>query len=394
MLPVAPATQPTGAPTDAFLSAPDGTFRIDGVPPGRFTAHAAHADFADGSADGVKAGGDVTITLRHGATIVGRVTDEHDAPVLGADVSIHAGTRTITVAISDEDGHYRLEHIAGTYQLRGWARGFGEVEIPVDAGPALEGHTIEQDVVLRVAGEVIAGRVTDSERRPIAKVEVTAKGGAHATTDGDGRFRLDGLAEGTYVLELKHPAYPTQHATAKAGDDDVAVTMAAGGGVRASVRDAFSSVPIAAFTVRAVGPDGKELSKPFTKGALELVPLAPGRWRLTIEARDFATRTVTVDVPAAREAGEPSVTDLEIELHEGATVGGTVYDEHGETVAGATVECGGVRGATDRYGTFKLVGVEPGDVPVKATFQGATGQKIVPLRSGDEVTTIEIKLGE
>ena len=121
---------------------------------------------------------------------------------------------------------------------------------------------------------------------------------------------------------------------------------------------------------------------------LSLAPLVPGTWRLTVEARGFATRVFDVEV----RAGDVQ-TGVWLDMQVGATVGGTVYDEHGEAVSGATVTCGLVSTTTDRLGSFKLRGVYPGDVPVVVSHPTAgAGQLVVPLRSGDDLSTLEIRV--
>ena len=71
----------------------------------------------------------------------------------------------------------------------------------------------------------------------------------------------------------------------------------------------------------------------------------------------------------------------------------TVYDAHGDVVRGATVESGGVRATTDVAGRFRLADVPPGDVAVRASHPAAgAGETLVPLRSGDEVLTLAIRL--
>jgi hypothetical protein len=102
---------------------------------------------------------------------------------------------------------------------------------------------------------------------------------------------------------------------------------------------------------------------------------------------------VDVDVPAGRGPRAVTVPELLIELAHGATIGGTVYDPHGEVARAASVECGGVRATTDKQGRYKLVDVPTGDVTVVATGTGGVrGEKKVAVRPGDEVLTLDVRL--
>ena len=79
----------------------------------------------------------------------------------------------------------------------------------------------------------------------------------------------------------------------------------------------------------------------------------------------------------------------------GATVAGTVYGRSGAPVAGARVECGLVAARTNRFGSFRLSGVPVGEVEVRASHPEEGGGAVtVPLHSGDEVLTLQIRLGE
>jgi hypothetical protein len=159
------------------------------------------------------------------------------------------------------------------------------------------------------------------------------------------------------------------------------------GSITADLRDGQTLGPLLSFQVTARGPGGQVVERAGTRGELELGPLSPGRWTVTVEARGYASRAATVEVAA----GEP--TPLRVELTQGATIGGTVYSRRGEPVAGAEVTCGLARGKTNRNGDFRLAGVPAGDVVVRAAHpEEGRGELTVPLRNGDEALTLELRL--
>jgi hypothetical protein len=201
------------------------------------------------------------------------------------------------------------------------------------------------------------------------------------------------VARGRVRLVARHADYAPATVEAEAGDAPLEIVLAGGGGIRADIRDALTLGPLAAFTVRARGPGGAELKKNGGRGEIELTPLMPGTWTLTVEAPGFATSQVEVEVPAGTGARVITVDRLRVELAQGAVVAGTVYTEHGDPVAGATVEAGLVRGTTSGTGAFRLVGVPAGQTVVRASHaQEGAAALVVPLHPGDEALTLAIRL--
>jgi protocatechuate 3,4-dioxygenase beta subunit len=361
---------------------------------------ATHPEFADGST-AITVGRDdledVVITMRRGAIVAGTVTDSNGAPILGADVSARIGRGTVGLAYTDADGRYELRGLLGEITLRAAARGNAPVEAKVAITIDDDGRTVMRDFRLGSAGAEVAGVVQDGLRRPIAGAQVmaAATGGlsGRAVTDSFGRFTVRGLPDGPVTLQVQHPDYAPASGTSRTGRDNVEITLAPAGGLAGQVRDAHTGGPMLSFTLRARGPAGAEVTRSFEKGDFALVPIVPGRWTVTVEAPGYATRVVAFDVPPAREPRQASLSDVRIELRQGGTLAGIVYDQHGDVVSGALIQVGLVRATSDSRGRFRLVGVEPGDITVRASHpQAGHGETEVALRSGDEILTLELKL--
>lgn len=160
----------------------------------------------------------------------------------------------------------------------------GRRRIEVDAGPSLRPVaeasvtlTSSSDcrrvqVPLKVSGG-LTGRVVSSEGTPVAKLEVYVVQGAHPVatddsarvlrTDADGRFTVDGLPPGEYVLAvnlhgqiLGHQPYPP---TFFGGADAESATRLRVGVGRTDLGEPFvlpPPLPVRTFTVAVVCADG------------------------------------------------------------------------------------------------------------------------------------------
>ncbi|MBI4508875.1 MAG: carboxypeptidase regulatory-like domain-containing protein [Deltaproteobacteria bacterium] len=385
-----------------FVTDEAGKFRVDAVPPGEVVVRASHPELAQGeSAPVAVAAGvvrEVLVVLGRGAAITGRVTDERGEPVLGADVQARSRGVLAGVTLAGEQGQYRLERFTGEVLLRASAPGRRSVERRVIVGKEHEGAEIRQDFVLATATLIVEGRVEDPMRRPVSGAQVVIAGDqgprASTTTGEDGRFSLRGLASGTYRIEVKHDSFPPATVPrVTSGSSDVDVVLAFGGGIAGEVRDAQSRRPISSFSVAGEGPTGSRFSRSFSGGEYTVVPLIAGPWTLTFSASGYASRVLSLEVPEGREPRVVTVQGVRVELSLGGTIAGTVYTTHGEPLSGATVEGGGAKGTTDSRGLFRLKGVAPGDVTLSARHpEHGLGTSVVPLRSGDEVLTVEIRL--
>jgi hypothetical protein len=387
-----------GLVTDA-----DGRFAIDALPAGAYRVRAFHPDFAGGESDrlDVPAGGDprqTTVVVTRGASLAGRVLDASGAAVPGATLVAWRGDVRVGETMADDGGRYRLDRLTGRVRVVASAPGAADGALEVELGAADEGHELGRDVRLGAFGAPTGGVVEDPSGRALAAATIVALVGGEArastASDADGRFTLVGLPAGAIWLRVESDGYPPLAMPARAGDANLRVRVKPGGGVDGIVRDAHTRGRIAEFQVHAVGPDGAERTQSHRAGEFELSPLQPGRWTLTFTAKGHARQVVTVDVPAGRGARAVSVPDLRVDLEQGATLGGTIYDAHGEIVAGASVSGGGARATSGKDGRYKLVDVAAGDVTIEVRAgEAGAGRKLVRVRPGDELYTIDVKLG-
>ncbi len=112
--------------TERSVSAEDGSFLLEGIPPGPQAVVASHPEYIAETLEGIEVGPGkeraVTFSLRKGLSISGRVLDPAGAPAGGKMVFLReagaGATRTRKSAITGEDGRYRLGGLApGSYRL-------------------------------------------------------------------------------------------------------------------------------------------------------------------------------------------------------------------------------------------------------------------------------------
>lgn len=136
---------------------------------------------------------------RGGGAIHGKAVRADGQPVAGIRLHLLGEGREI-FATTAEDGAFRFEGLAaGTYEIR-------SQETILATGILLEEDAVaEVDLTLTstaAAQSAITGLVVDTEGRPQRNMEITVGSGqeqvATVSTDSEGRYRLEGLAAGSY----------------------------------------------------------------------------------------------------------------------------------------------------------------------------------------------------
>ena len=376
-------------PPRATTSAADGSFRADGVPPGRWTADA----FAPGyvSADAVRfaagTGYAPSIALRRGGVLAGRVVDGAGAPIAGAqvmaraeeggsDVSAEAVARRLGTGGAGWDSTLALASAAASGAGLVTATGLRFVprgELGVVVGPLPFPPAAGSTAAVRIAlPDRPAAAVTDAPALPVDPALEP-----RFTTDRDGHFRLTGLAPGRYRALAAHPSFADGAAPARAIELDTAIDdleIELGGGLilhGTVVDQGGAAVSGAAIEARS---KGVAIDPRYT------VTGADGRYRLgpiggdvvlevSAAGRGLAWREVAVGPPGRAPVLRREDFTL---VQADAAIEGRVTDASGFAVAGARVKVidqGGGRAAraavTDAAGRFRLAGVVAGSHRVR-----------------------------
>ncbi len=454
----APETLFARATTDA-----EGRFALfwDEVKPGPVAIRAAPSDRAVTFANAALEAGrvvEVTLTADPAVRLAGQVVDHAGAGISGVPVSIAANPDDPTFFLSggkfvfnrmfttsDVEGKFEFPAVrAGGYMI--FAGGTGRWPRTQAEGPA------PSDTVRIVIPEplTVVGTVTDAKtRNPVPGADVLATGGRSfgaVRADGDGKFRLEGLAASEGVrLSVKAPGYaPGTKPVPKGAKDEVTVNveLTAGLTITGRVVAAKDGAPVAGasvfvfagmgdfemggapkattdadgrFSLPGISPEGNR-----GLGSVEVAMEAAGggarRTRpsatLHVQARGFVqTKKTTVELVAGEDP-----KGIEIRLDPAARVTGRVVDPAGKGVEGAEVKAtksfspragegdvmdwflmmggdGGVKTGPD--GAFALESVVPGPkVKVAASHEDFAKATSVPFeaRAGAETKDLTLTL--
>ena len=314
----------------------------------------------------------VTITMKAGGHLTGRVVDAKHQPVAFATVrTAGKGSDMWLVprrqATSNKDGTFELRGLTRTkLDLRAESDTTASKIVSVDLTATADKKDVE--LVLDVAG-TIAGVVVDDKGQPVTEVQVSSApdvwgggdadsmslaGFSTATTDGAGAFTIHGLPDGPYKLHAsRHGGQGrgdfTDGTSAKTGDTNVKITLASPGSIKGVIAKADGTPP----TIASVRAGFRAGTPAGPTGAFEMDELEPGSYDLTIHGPEFADvikRDVKVEAGKATDLGTLTVA-------RGRVLSGRVVDSNGSPVASARVKVGGMlmqfQGAEDQMSSFE-----------------------------------------
>jgi hypothetical protein len=398
-----------GAPPAEVETTSDakGRFTLDGVAPGRATFQATASGYAEtAGVELLLLSGDhregVELTLTTGGAIAGRVLTSAGQGIAGAQVqAIRLSDKAVAAStLSTNDGAYRLDGLGdGDYTVVATSNGSRGVS------PNLHVKTREEtnaDVTL--GEEFVTGRVVTSSGAPVAGAVVivvssmsSGQGQQATSTDGAGKFRVDGLVGAPYRVQAKAEGKGSVEVRGVAAKAQVELVLAGVGRIEGVVTDRqghgiesfevklvprdehqAGSVEGRFRTRRLVSPDGSFSFDDVPTGKYEVRASTSGR----VEAEQQAE--VTADTAA----------HVALTLDEGVTVSGKVLLD-GAPAVGCEVHPGSDSPSTDANGAFRLTGVEPdnGRVFVWARCPDgavATGLTTVEGEQGEIVLTAKM----
>ncbi|HEX6903329.1 MAG TPA: carboxypeptidase regulatory-like domain-containing protein [Thermoanaerobaculia bacterium] len=305
---------------------------------------------------------ELTLTLRRGARLEGRVTTTDGKPVPGARVSVDTGS-----ALSDAEGAYTVDGLApGQQEVRVFHPHYKRIARPLLIQEGANRFDFELE-----AGVEVAGQVMDQEGKAVVAAEVelihlsrSDRRSYRAYTGEDGRFLLHPVAAGRYRLKASAPglaaaARDQPVVVASQPVDDLEIVLRKGATLGGRVLG-LSAEELATVAVTVHGEAGERPVSIDSEGLYEVRDLSVGDWLLRASLWQ-GERQVEVRVPVG-----PSDLRLvrDLEFSRKVTLSGRVlFDD--EPLAGSIVSVRGERFSVERSvasdfdGGFVLQDLEP-----------------------------------
>lgn len=267
------------------------------------------------------------------------------------------------------------------------------------------------ETTVRLSGQVMA------EGKPVEGAVVTvmaAEGNdvQSARADAEGRFEIAGLSPGRHAASATAPGYlpVVQRSLEIAADTSITLTLEPGGHpLRGSVSDATGG-PIEGALVRATPLSGvAALRRLDGFGTLAddeggyLLQVEPGRYRVEVSHPDYASERRTVEVGPGAQSQDFALVPMGV-------IEGVVREHDGTPVPNAWVTwqrdrqmtimpgqriampAGGGRVQADDQGRYRVRGLSPGEISLKARAPSRASEQsvVVPLAMAEHVTDVDV----
>jgi uncharacterized GH25 family protein len=216
---------------------------------------------------------EVEFLLGPGGNIDGVVRDPAGKAVAGVGISVRTeeDSRQLTYTRTDEEGRYRLNHLPLGSRLELYLSKLDYLRETTTAWANGPKQSLDLTIHPRPHGGSIAGAVFDQEGRPIAGAVLTNMGRSSdeickATTDKEGKFKLENLYEGAHGREVtvRAKTFAPLRLTVKPGPADkpaeMDIALDAGHTLKGRVEDEAGK-PLEGVTVYFAGG-----GNPFSDG--------------------------------------------------------------------------------------------------------------------------------
>ncbi len=353
---------------------PDGAYAFTGLTPtGDVWLHATAGGLAhrmEGPVtiphEGVE---DLTLTMTREAVVAGILVDGNGVPIPRYEINLEPDFRTRMGGcsdITDGEGKFRIAAVfEGAFEImvnptdKGYIHPNRRIvdSIEVRAGAQIGGLRLVYDVATDLT---ISGRVTDTFGEPVAGERVgyipTEAGSAseHVLSDADGYYRIEGLSEGIYDIDVYRIRNNFSHTFAEqsgvpAGTENLNFVITRFTTVRGRVVQSDGRTPVTDFEILKASGDidrlAQALSRPRFKqtihdpqGRFELDMIGPGTLTVVVRAEGYLGTAETIEITEG-----DAIENLVVRLEPGGPLKGRVINETGEAIPDAVIYLGTLR---------------------------------------------------
>ena len=410
--PISAALSGTPASASAMAetrSSRDGTFRLQGLRPGRFRLVASHSTYASGHSQALRLRGGaeragIRLVLMRGGAIEGRVVDARGYGVASASIELRGdGDPLPRTVMSASDGTFEFQGVRGNVVVT--ARTSNQLATRKRVRIA-EGDRVAVTLQLSASVSELRGRAVDDGGFPVERAQVTlislrAGTKLRRTTfsDADGTFIFSGLPDPPYQLKAIHSEYSeAQVDRVSTTEAEVQVVLVQGISLQGRVVDDWTDEGVGGADLTLSGP-GRFEATTDDDGGFSFRNVSVGAYTLQVRHPDYDVHEVPVAVEASRYSPQAASIDS-IRLPPTGRIEGEVLDSEGEPVGGSEVAWGikpmwSRKAKTDAQGKFVLRGVPPGQHPVTARHPNAgqvQSDRLVSVRPQDLTPGVYLRL--
>lgn len=320
----------------------------------------------------------MTLTSNVG-NVTGTVVDSTSKPIVGATVSFGGGTAT-----TDSSGAYNFTNIpAGTIQLVASATAFQSVTQNVTV---TGGSTTTANFTLATANNSpgsVTGTVTNIQTNGVVSGATVTWNTTSVTSNASGVYSIASVGGGTQTITAKATGYlPVSNTvTVNGGTSTLNIQLSTAGILNVTVVNS-SGAPVNGAQVSV---SGGQIATSLTE-TTNTSGLYSTNW---IPIGNYTVTSGSVGMSATVATGKTT----SITLTQGSagpttgTINGTVTNNSGAPLSGATVSDGGVTTTTQANGTYSLANVPAGTQTVTASLSGfQTGSQTVTVPAGGMAT--------
>jgi protocatechuate 3,4-dioxygenase beta subunit len=393
----------------------DGRFEVRSLGLESVSLHARHAGWADttwsGNASPAGQAPEITIRMKGGARIEGRVQRADGKGAVGEQVNLFQSWFEPRTTYCDADGKYAFEHVAagkwsvttGLFEQGASGLSKSGIDVPTEG-------TVTVDLTYTAGeGSVTGVVVVGGKPAPGASVYVGDERGtdtsASLKTDEQGAFHATGLSLGRVSVYVETADGLTTTKTVRLSKEspvgDVRIEFGTGA-IRGRCQEpGGQAVGSAWVTVEKAETGGSGVASRAVDGDghFEVKGVAAGSYRLRIWANGYAQVTTDPFTLAAEETRDLGA----VIVPRGADLAGRVTDDAGQPVENATIALKDSSGravytfslfTTGSDGRYTVQGIVPGRYTVSAEARGlAPNKKTVDVGEAGAAADIVLTRG-